>query len=415
MEWKVSPELSLVLEEYYSRLEKRLEEWMDLHQLMVQQCLRNALFLGVYTQWAAEHPTRDPPLGFIVLEFVFTFVFVFELMLRLLAFGTQFFMFSMPNFYWNIFDLVIVMSGILETIFSVQNLMDKESDGNSGLSSLRVVRVVRVTRLGRVLRVIRVANFIRALRDLVMSIMYTIRAAVWSLILLCMIIYVFGILFTQAVITETSTNDEVTSAAQENFGSLILTTYTLYLSITSGIDWGDAVQPLWNIGVGWGIVFVMYQAFCFFAVLNVVTSVFCQAAIASGLADLDTMIMNESRKREQFIVGIEKLFQVLDSDEDGKISEAEFTSWFTEECIRAYFAALELETSNPKAFFRLLDRDGTGEITIETFVQGCLALSGNAKKLELAGLSRRTKDMQDVLEKELGHLKSRSPMRFAVI
>jgi len=115
-------------------------------------------------------------------------------------------------------------------------------------------------------------------------------------------IYVFAILFTQAAVGNTSDED---SQLRENFGTLSVTMYTLYLSITSGIDWGDAVRPMWDLEPWWGFVFVMYQSFCFFAVLNVVTSVFCQAAITSGQADLEKMMYNESRRREQFIVGLE--------------------------------------------------------------------------------------------------------------
>merc|ERR1712137_117332 len=216
----------------------------------------------------------------------------------------------------------------------------------------------------------------------------------------CLIIYVFAILFTQAATGNTS------DGAKENYGTLFVTMYTLYLSITSGIDWGDAVRPLWNLGSGWGAVFVMYQAFCFFAVLNVVTSVFCQAAIASGQADLDAMIYNETKRREQFVVGIEKLFQFLDTDMDGRISETEFTTWCADECIRAYFAALELDSNNPRGFFRLLDRNRVGKIDCDTFVKGCLSLSGTAKRLEVAELTRRTKHMESVLEQEFGHLKA---------
>jgi len=92
------------------------------------------------------------------------------------------------------------------------------------------------------------------------------------------------------------------------------------------------------------------------------------------------------------------------------ITQVEFTECFNDECIRAHFAALELETDNPEALFILLDPCGEGEIDSDTFVGRCLSLRGNAKKLEITRLSQKTGDienyvsaLQNVVEKE-GHL-----------
>ncbi|CAE8638320.1 unnamed protein product, partial [Polarella glacialis] len=68
----------------------------------------------------------------------------------------------------------------------------------SNLTSLRVLRIVRITRLIRVVRIVRVLRFIRALRVLVHSILHTMKALIWSMFLLLMIMYVFSILFTDA-------------------------------------------------------------------------------------------------------------------------------------------------------------------------------------------------------------------------
>merc|ERR550537_658632 len=72
------------------------------------------------------------------------------------------------------------------------------------------------------------------------------------------------------------------------------------------------------------------------------------------------------------------------------VSRSEFMHCFADECIRAYFAALKLEAHNPEVFFELLDLNGDGAISSDTFVKGCLSLSGTAGKLEMARLSQKT-------------------------
>merc|ERR1719265_3087701 len=74
------------------------------------------------------------------------------------------------------------------------------SSSNVDMVHLRVIRVIRVTRLLRTLRMVRMVRFIRALRTLLHSIIATLRAAIWSLLLLLIIFYGFGVGLTQAVI-----------------------------------------------------------------------------------------------------------------------------------------------------------------------------------------------------------------------
>eukprot|EP00913_Durusdinium_trenchii_P006954 g6540.t2 len=59
---------------------------------------------------------------------------------------------------------------------------------------------MKIARLARAIRVVKVLRFIRAMRVLVFSILNTLRSLVWSLVLLFVIIYSFGILFADATI-----------------------------------------------------------------------------------------------------------------------------------------------------------------------------------------------------------------------
>merc|ERR1719150_2214339 len=122
------------------------------------------------------------------------------------------------------------------------------------------------------------------------SIVSTLRTLVWAMILLLMIIYVFGILFAQAVRDHLSENEdgadeETVAALLEYWGGLATAMFTLFKTISNGLSWHDAVEPLH--GIHWTLagLFTIFITFTYFAVLNVLTAVFCQSAIDSAQLD----------------------------------------------------------------------------------------------------------------------------------
>ena len=58
----------------------------------------------------------------------------------------------------------------------------------SGLSTLKPFRVVRVTRVLKIAQLLRIFRFVMALRTLVQSIFHTLKALVWALLLLLLIV-----------------------------------------------------------------------------------------------------------------------------------------------------------------------------------------------------------------------------------
>merc|ERR1719478_1438312 len=95
---------------------------------------------------------------------------------------------------------------------------------------------------------------------------------------------------------------------------------TLFKTITGGEDWGNAAAPLEHVNIVWMLIYVSYVSFCVIAVLNVVTSVFCQSAIENGQLDLDQVIHYQLRSRQAYVDRISKFFSFLDEDNSGGVS-----------------------------------------------------------------------------------------------
>jgi len=293
-------------------------------------------------------------------------------------------------------DFVVGSAGLIDAILLLDHIVRQHDDSGFGIGSVRVVRTLRVARFVTNFRIMRLIILFRSLRELIVSILCTLKALAWSLILLIIMLYVWGIAFTHAAIGHTQPH------VQTYWGGLGTSMYTLFKTITSGVDWGDAIKPLSDIHEIWSWLFVIYQSTAIFAVLNVVTSVFCQNAIESAQNDLDTVIFNEMIRRQDLEDRLGSLFCFLDINGDGKLTNREFRECFHNECIKAYFAALQIGPIEPHVFFKLIDVRGCGWIDSHEFVKGCLRFSGAAKAFEVglvnSVMRAQANDLQNVKE-----------------
>jgi len=135
---------------------------------------------------------------------------------------------------------------------------------------------------------------------------------------------------------------------------------------------------------------------------------FAKKAIELGQMDLDSCMYNEFQSRQDFAARLQQLFKFLDTDFSGKLSQAEFAYYFANEHIKAYLSALGLEFHDVDSFFTLLDSEGLGEVSMNSFVQGCVNLRGAARGIEVAKMAQETHSELMRLRKLVSRLNARS-------
>merc|ERR1711879_809541 len=111
-----------------------------------------------------------------------------------------------------------------------------------------------------------------------------------------------------------------------------------------------------------GILFCLYISFAVLALLNVVTGVFVETAIKSAKRDEDMEMVD--RLRQAFVE--------TDVDGSGIITWDEFEDALDEPGMEKTFQALDLDLSEARSLFKLLDLDDNGTVAFDEFVLGAL-------------------------------------------
>mmetsp|Transcript_32860 Transcript_32860/g.90661 ORF Transcript_32860/g.90661 Transcript_32860/m.90661 type:complete len:577 (-) Transcript_32860:101-1831(-) len=389
----------------WQRFSRRIVASGPFETIAATMIILNSVYIGVEVNHMVVKKLDTPPMVLSAINHAFNVFFVVELALRSCAEGGR--CLCRRDWKWFVVDTIIVFCSCIETLFDVFKSVD---GGEAGFvdhfGGMRIVRIIRIARLLRIVRVTRIVRFVRALRTLIFSIACTLKSLAWAMLLLLIIIYVFALVVTQAVgeYMLENTFDEPDAAARsaevtsvqngvlnEYWGTLPRSMFTLFKSITGGVNWDDVAKPFNQVHIIWEVAFAGFIIFAHLAVLNVVTSVFCQSAMEGAQHDHYIAVQAQIANKASYVKRMQALFKNVDSDDSGVITYEELEQHLGDRQVRAFFESMDLETSDAWTLFKLLDRDMTHEIDIEEFVDGCLRLRGVAKSIDMARLLHETK------------------------
>mmetsp|Transcript_148729 Transcript_148729/g.262960 ORF Transcript_148729/g.262960 Transcript_148729/m.262960 type:complete len:627 (+) Transcript_148729:44-1924(+) len=344
----------------------------------------NVILIGIETDYMARNWVAQPPKVCGILENVFCFYFLVELVYRIYRGGFAFFQGG-----WNLFDTLTVALQVLEVLTSeISWAFVADYHNRLASSHVGVVRMMRVFRLIRVMRFIRILSAFSALRMMVVSIMDSVRSLVWTIVLILLAMFITSVYFTQMVTDHKVSQMDKTTVEErarmmnledprllEFYGTLDRTMLTLYQTISEGIHWDAAMEPLRVHCSAWmPVSFSLYVAFVTFAMLNVITGVFVESAIQTANEDKKKVLLDNMRS----------VFQDADMDNSGSITWDEFKSQLENPQLQSFLGAVDLDLREAENLFHLLDVHGRKEIDFDDFVSGAMKIHGFAKAIDLA-------------------------------
>jgi len=361
-----------------------------------------SLAIGVQSQLEMEQAMRrESSLQWSQqLDMCFTLLFAAELSLRMACELDWFF--CGPGMAWNWFDLFVVTCNLVE----MANILDV---------NLGFLRVFRALRAARALRLMRIFRVFRELRLMTASIMASMRSLVWAFLLMLIVMYIFAVILLQGAgdfMRQSLTRDEnnlhdlIGQELETNFATILKTTYSLTQAISGGRSWGEYADIFLEINPLYGVVFGVFIVFMVFGVLNILTGVFVESTRNLASFDQDLVIQEELSLRESTINQIRALFGEIDTDKSGTISMKELKENLDDERVKAYFGVLQMDVSEAEGLFSLLDKDGSGEVSIMEFIMSCMRLKGQARSIDMASMMYESKRLYRMVNEALSQLDS---------
>eukprot|EP00440_Ansanella_granifera_P031805 gb/GFBE01034515.1/.p1 GENE.gb/GFBE01034515.1/~~gb/GFBE01034515.1/.p1 ORF type:complete len:610 (+),score=160.32 gb/GFBE01034515.1/:1-1830(+) len=338
-----------------------------------------------------------PDIGFAVW-------FSIEIALRLAVHKLQFF--TGEDMYWNWFDMFLVAEAIIGLAFDT--------------GRLSILRILRVFRMIRIVRLVRTVKALRRLRTMIFSILNSFIDLLWALLVVCLIIFVFGIIFANGVATyfdnAAATDDAAALLSAQDvhkeFGDLWRTMLSLWSAVSGGNDWmtyGELILMI-DQGVLYFVIFNFYVAFCVVGLFNVVTGVFVDSAVCSRTSD--EVVQSYIDELKSTTSQIRSYFEEADIDQSGTLTPEEFSTYLQDPLVKAYFSGLDIDPHDANIIFSILDADKSNEITINEFVNGTMKLKGTATKLDVVAMmfdqtkqSMRFDNLCEYIQTELSDIK----------
>merc|ERR1712232_274783 len=117
-------------------------------------------------------------------------------------------------------------------------------------------------------------------------------------------------------------------------------------------------------------LYLCYFVFTYFAVLNVITGVFCQSAIESATTNKELATMQKLADKQKWTEAMREVFGQMDNDNNGDIDIYEFQSHLNNDKMLAYLSLLDIDVGDAWTLFKLLDTSSDGLISVDEFVDG---------------------------------------------
>lgn len=245
---------------------------------------------------------------------------------------------------------------------------------------------------------------------MVISVCGCLLSLMWLSVLLVVVIYVYAIGFMQMYrdsleggkvpINELKTVNDL-------YGSLGSAMLTLFMAISGGTDWKECLFPIMNLSQAYGYLFLFYIVFIIFGVLNVVTGVFVDKALQIAGVDKEFVILEEMQRRHEDMHELQDFFQSVDEDCDGIITKEELRCCMGDSWLQGYLATMDIESNAMENLFNLLDLRGTGALSIQDFVAGCMKVRGNAKAVDLFAMTYEAKERHKIVSEFMEFMEDR--------
>lgn len=271
----------------------------------------NALWIAIETDNNDAELLIDAPLEFMVMENIFCTYFSCEWIIRFLAFRRKR---DGLRDAWFVFDTMLVTTMIIETWIMTLILALSGSGSSSNLGDTSMLRLLRLLRLTRMARMARLLRSMPELLILVKGMVAAFRSVFFTLCLLFIVLYVFGIIFRQ--LTKSNPPSDL---SVNHFSSVTHSMHTLLLYGTFLDDLASFALEVEQASYTYLAVFYIFVLLSALTVMNMLIGVLCEVVSAVAQTEREELAVTYVKGKLHEIIQAHG----LDKDGDCHVSKAE--------------------------------------------------------------------------------------------
>jgi len=379
----------------------RLDKYLDV--VMTVVIIANALSIGIFvkadtTTWGLSQS----------VDAIFTLIFLGEILVKWYLRGVRPFFFG-SDWKWNLFDVFIVMLGIVDIALTLFFTVRGKVNTSSFLA-LRLVRLLRLARLARALRV----TLFRELKLMVNGMIGLLRTLSCTIVLLGLMVYLLGILMVQ-IYGNVDDGYETVPGQSMLFSSVDRSMYTVFRCLLIGdcnaID-GTPVALHISENVGWPYM-LGYCGACIlmhYGVGSLITALVVDSTLnAAKTAEFRRANQEEEKRRiaRKIYALAEKLQKAQFANQWGRQLTMQQPSsqlfvtrdLFMEVCkqkdAKNLLDEVDVDERDRADLFEAIDADGNGRIELDELVEGIMKMRGNVRKADIVATRLMTSSLLD--------------------
>eukprot|EP00927_Polykrikos_kofoidii_P080257 TRINITY_DN7712_c0_g3_i1.p1 TRINITY_DN7712_c0_g3~~TRINITY_DN7712_c0_g3_i1.p1 ORF type:complete len:700 (+),score=104.46 TRINITY_DN7712_c0_g3_i1:157-2100(+) len=326
---------------------------------------------------------------FAHLDLGFQIVYSVEILLQLLALHQAFF-----HDKFRLLDLSIVLISWVDIGISQYDVK---------LPNAQLLKILRVARLSRAVRIMmRFPELYNMIKGFVSAMM----AMLWGFVMIVMLLLVFAILSVELLHDKQSNipYQDGTWCA-EAFTSVFQVFLMLFQNLVAGDSWGQCALPV--------ILTYPYMFFVFSGALvcvqlgftNLILSSIVESASISRQEDAQTKLKRKKKEEAAALVKLYEVIRSIDVDGTGEITVDQFLEGYDSHSdIRFILAMLSIDRADVSQLFRLMDNDQSGTVSYDEFMS-CIQKAETQDmrvqmmvlKIQICDIARAVKDEMSML------------------
>jgi len=349
--------------------------------------LANSICIGVETQ---QELTGESDPVFQTLEHMFLAVYLLEICLRLLAVGRACFWDS-----WFLFDLLLVMGGCVAS-WVLTPIYAGNGPGDQNRQVLSQLMVFRICRLLRLLRAMRMVKKFRSMWRLVYGLLTSFNTMITTLSLVGLVLYTFACLGIEMITKDPnlreSASPEVRRIVDTFFTDLFVTQMFLFQFVT--LDSVAAVyMPLIKEKPILAIYFLSILLVVSISLMNLVMAKIVEGALDAAHHDHEMERQQRKESIRAIVPVLKDIFARMDQDGSGHVELRELQVLGMTQ-VPEELAPLVMMDSMVE-LFEILDVDNSGTVSQDEFIEGILSMHISEVPLQQVQMLQMMRALRD--------------------